>query len=196
MPSTARRDMRPWEHRLQPNLKRIESWAMNGATNKEIAARLHISMSTLTRYAKKHKELDTALTRGKEVVDDEVQNALLKRALGYKHNEITQERHGDAMRVSKVIQKEIPPDVGACVVWLANRRPAQWKARRSDDSENTEALEKLDGVLSAVNKDLMQAAPGAKTDKADTKTEPAEVAKTDKADAQAKPNKKKAVSKK
>lgn len=62
--------------------------------------------------------------RGKEVVDREVENAMLKRALGYEYEEVTQELVTDKdtgvteMRVTKRVTKQIVPDVTAQIFWL------------------------------------------------------------------------------
>lgn len=60
-----------------------------------------ISTSTLYGWKKKYSEFSEALKRGKEIIDREVENALLKRALGYEYEEITQER---------IIRKDVKGD--------------------------------------------------------------------------------------
>jgi hypothetical protein len=68
----------------------------------------------------------SALKQGKEVVDRQVENALLKRALGYRYKEVTEE-HGE---VSKVVTKEVQPDAVAQIFWLKNRKPDVWRDRK------------------------------------------------------------------
>lgn len=71
--------------------------------------------------------------KGKEVVDIEVENALLKRAKGYTYEEVTKEAVKDPetgkteLRVVKVVKKEVQPDVTAQIFWLKNRKPAEWR---------------------------------------------------------------------
>ena len=60
-------------------------------TDEQIAKNLGIAYSTLREYREKYSALSAALKRGKEVVDREVENALLKRALGYNYVEETTE---------------------------------------------------------------------------------------------------------
>ena len=74
------------------NLILLEAWARNGLTNEQIAHNMGISYSTLKDWKIKHSAISATLKKGKEVVDYEVENALLKRALGYKYEEITRER--------------------------------------------------------------------------------------------------------
>lgn len=65
----------------------IEGWARDGLTDEQIAANMGIGTTTLYRWKEEHREIRESLKRGKEVVDRLVENALLKRALGYSYNE-------------------------------------------------------------------------------------------------------------
>jgi hypothetical protein len=60
-------------------------------TNEQIAHNIGITRQTLNEWKKKFPSISDTLKRGKEVVDRQVENALLKRALGYKYDEITRE---------------------------------------------------------------------------------------------------------
>ena len=64
-------------------LLRATAWARNGLTYAQIAHNMGVASSTLSTWRNKYPELDAALSRGKEVVDIEVENAVHKRALGY-----------------------------------------------------------------------------------------------------------------
>jgi transcriptional regulator with XRE-family HTH domain len=67
----------------------IEGWARDGLTDEQIAHNIGISRSTLNEWKKKYPDISDTLKRGKEVVDRQVENALLKRALGYQFEEET-----------------------------------------------------------------------------------------------------------
>ncbi|MEG0260547.1 MAG: helix-turn-helix domain-containing protein [Lysinibacillus sp.] len=71
----------------EEGLLKLESWARTGLTDDQIARNMGISRSTLSEYKKKYSDISDALKRGKEVVDILVENALLKRALGYQYIE-------------------------------------------------------------------------------------------------------------
>ena len=77
-----------WETHVKDKLILVEAWARNGLTDEQIAKNLGISKDTFYKYKKEHTDFSDSLKRGKEVIDIEVENALLKRALGYKYNEI------------------------------------------------------------------------------------------------------------
>lgn len=78
---------------LEPeNLILIEGWARDGLTDEQIASNMGISRSTLNAWKVKFPDISDTLKKGKEVVDRLVENALLKRALGYEYTETTKER--------------------------------------------------------------------------------------------------------
>lgn len=82
-----------YEYWLTPEgLLKLEAWARDGLTDEQIAGNAGINPATLYNWKKKYGEISEALKRGKEVVDIQVENALLKRALGYTYKEITKER--------------------------------------------------------------------------------------------------------
>ncbi len=125
---------------LEPdNLLRLQAWARNGLTDEQIAHNIGISVGTLYDWKKRHHEISEALKRGKEVVDIEVENVLLKRAKGYNYEEITQERIGDPetgdakLVVTKVVTKHMAPDVTAIIFWLKNRLAKDWRDKREID---------------------------------------------------------------
>lgn len=117
----------------------VESWARNGLTDEQIAKNLGIAVGTLYEWKKRHPEFREAIKKGKEVVDVEVENALLKRALGYRFEEVTREllavTHEDGtteqkLVVTKIVTKEVQPDVTAQIFWLKNRKPREWRDRQ------------------------------------------------------------------
>lgn len=109
------------QDKLQSGL--VEAWARDGLTDEQIAHNLGIAVSTLYAYKAEHEEFSEALKRGKEVVDYEVENALLKRALGYSYEERTYE----GGLLTKTVTKQVAPDVTAQIFWLKNRKPVEWR---------------------------------------------------------------------
>lgn len=104
----------------------VGEWAELGLTDEQIASNLGIGVSTLYKYRGQHEELVEALKAGKEVVDLQVENALLKRALGYQYDEVTIEGGQETKRVTK----QMAPDVTAQIFWLKNRKPGDWRDKR------------------------------------------------------------------
>ena len=102
-----------------------------------------IAPSTLYEWKKKSKEFSESLKKGKEVVDFEVENALLKRALGYEYEEETYENG----ILTKKVKKQVPPDTTAQIFWLKNRQVKKW--RDKVEIADNDAIKKLDELLEA-----------------------------------------------
>lgn len=124
-----------WETNVKDKLLLVEAWARNGLTDEQIAKNLGIAVSTLNDYKNKYPEFMESLKRGKEVIDIEVENALLKRALGYKYDEVTKEidETTGKLQISKIVTKEVIPDTTAQIFWLKNRKPGEWRDRKEID---------------------------------------------------------------
>lgn len=108
-------------------LLKIEGWARDGLVDEQIAYNIGITAKTLYEWKNKYSEICESLKKGKEVVDRQVENALLKRALGYSYDETTKE--GGV--ITKVVTKEVVPDTTAQIFWLKNRKREQWSDRQS-----------------------------------------------------------------
>ena len=127
-----------YEYWLSPDgLLLLEAYARDGLTDEQIAKNLDITPSTLYEWKRRYSEISEALKKGKEVVDIEVENALLKRALGYSYEEKKVEVSEEGTKVTKTIN-EVVPDTTAQIFWLKNRRPEQWRDKQ--DIEHSGAV--------------------------------------------------------
>lgn len=131
-----------YETIVEPNLILIERWARNGLSEREMSERLGIAYSTFRVYKKEKSALSALLKKGAEIVDTEVENALLRRALGYKFTETTKELRDGELVVTKEIVKEVQPDVTAQIFWLKNRVPNHWSDKPVISAEDTEKIQK------------------------------------------------------
>ncbi len=117
-------------------LIKIEGWARDGLTDEQIAQNMGIRRQTLYEWIKRFPVISDTLKRGKVVIDRQVENALLKRALGYEYEEVTEESIKDPdsgeyeMSITKRVKKQMAPDVTAQIFWLKNRKPADWRDKR------------------------------------------------------------------
>lgn len=144
---------------LDPDgLTLLEGWARWGLTDEQIAKNCGCSVSTLYQWKKDFPEISEALKKGKDVVDLEVENALLKRARGFDYVETTTERVLNKetgkfeMVVTKKVTKMVVPDTTAQIFWLKNRRPDRWRDHPDPDQTDTlsaaaEILGTIDGVI-------------------------------------------------
>ena len=124
---------------------KLKGWARDGLTNEQIAKNMGVTRKTLQEWCVKFSDICDTLKRGKEIIDYEVENALLKRAIGYKTTEMRMTKEGALVEV----EKEVPGDVTAQIFWLKNRKPDKWKDSPKD-SANEDALSKLDEVLKEI----------------------------------------------
>ena len=124
----------------------LEGWARDGLTDEQIAKNIGIATSTFYEWKKKELEFSEALKKGKEVIDFEVENALLKKALGYTITikEEKLDRDGCVHTLEKDVH--IPPDTTAQIFWLKNRKKEQWR-------EKVEVV-KTDEDLQNINKNI------------------------------------------
>ena len=122
---------------------KLESWARDGLTDEQIAEKIKITRETLSQWKKKYPIISDTLKKGKEVVDIQVENALLKRCLGYKHTEVTREPDETGkLVVTKAVTKEVHPDVMAIAIWLNNRRPDRWRRNHNKEKLDEDRLQR------------------------------------------------------
>ena len=124
----------------------LEGWARDGLTDEQIAKNIGISRASLYEWKKKEVDIFDALKKGKEVIDFEVENALLKKALGYTItlNKQKVTKDGDVVDITEEVH--VPPDTTAQIFWLKNRKKEQWR-------EKVEIV-KTDEDLQNINKNI------------------------------------------
>lgn len=120
----------------EDGLNLIRSWSRDTFSKKEIADRMGITPATLNNWCEKYKEIDEAIKTTKELIDYQVENAVLKAALGYKTKEIKvtvgkKMINGEMVEMLKeTTVKEVPPNINAAIFWLNNRKFDDWKRNR------------------------------------------------------------------
>lgn len=122
--------------RTEEGLTLLAGWARDGLTDEQLAEKIGVSRSTLSEWKNRFPDISDALKKGKEIVDIQVENALLKRALGYEYQEQRIETSKkDGVKVIQTV-KHVPPDTTAQIFWLKNRRPDKWRDRPEGEKEN------------------------------------------------------------
>ena len=104
----------------------LEGWARDGLSEEQIAKNMGINAVTLYRWKEKYCKICNALKKGKDVVDFEVENALLNSALD--------------------------GNTTAQIFWLKNRRPDKWRDKQKEETDTT-TLDKLDDILREIKAD-------------------------------------------
>lgn len=136
----------------QDKLTLIQAWARDGLTNEQIAHNIGIAPKTLYEWINKFSEISNALKKGKEVVDIEVENSLLKRALGYTYEETTRElsKETGQLVVTKVVTKQVVPDTTAMIYWLKNRKPDLWRDKPTQEKDVSSMIESMNTLTKAM----------------------------------------------
>lgn len=111
----------------------LEGWARDGLTDEQIAKNIGINRTTLYDWKKKEINIANTLKKGKEIIDFEVENALLKKALGYTItlNKQKVTKDGDVVDITEEVH--VPPDTTAQIFWLKNRQPKKWRDKVEQD---------------------------------------------------------------
>ena len=108
-----------WDN-IKDKLIVIEGWARDGLTNEQIAENLGIGKTTFYKMIKEHSEFSEHLKKGKEVVDYQVESALLHSALN--------------------------GNITAQIFWLKNRKPEAWRDKQDIDISNAVPVKIVDDV--------------------------------------------------
>lgn len=149
---------------LEPDgLTRLEGFARSGLTDLQIAAKMGISAATLYQWQIDHPDISEAIKRGKKPVDDEVENTLLKSALGYEYEEIITEiiesPDGQQRKQVKKIKHYAQPNTTAQIFWLKNRRPDKWRDRQelagSMNLTATNIVEQVESLVEEAGRDQL-----------------------------------------
>ena len=124
-------------------LAKIEGWAKSGLIDEQIANNMGIGYTTLKEWLVKFPSLAASIKRGKAVVDMQVENALLKRAMGFEYKETVTEEvklpNGKVRTETKTMTRVALPDTTAQIFWLKNRRPDRWRDKQ-DVAVNAEPV--------------------------------------------------------
>lgn len=104
----------------EDGLTLLQGWARDGLTDGQIAQNCNINRQTLYDWKKKYPDISDTLKKGKEVVDYQVENALLKSALD--------------------------GNTTAQIFWLKNRKPDKWREKQQESSNDNEKVVLVDDL--------------------------------------------------
>jgi hypothetical protein len=128
-------------------LEKVKGWATAGLTDEQIAKNIGTTRKTLFEWRRKWPELQDAISEGKRYSDEEVENSLYKKCLGYtvKLQKTFKVRRVDYDKATgkKLCEREelvtgedeeyVQPDTQAMKFWLSNRLPEKWRNNVSFD---------------------------------------------------------------
>lgn len=131
------------ELEMNDKLILVEGWARDGLTDQQMMDNLGVGKTTFYKWKDENAEFADALKRGKEVVDREVENALLKKALGFKEtiNQVKVTQSGEI--IPYVVDVFYPPDTTAQIFWLKNRKPTEWRDKQEKEITGHMSFEQI-----------------------------------------------------
>lgn len=103
---------------------KIIEWTQNGKTVEQIAELLDINPGTLRNWWRANPEFFIAIREARQVADELVEASLFRKAVGYRYTEEALSKDGPVP-----VQRLAHPDTTACVFWLKNRKPEEWRDR-------------------------------------------------------------------
>lgn len=136
----------------------LEGLARDGLTDELICKKIGIGARTFYEWMERFPQMAQAIKKGKAPVDIQVENALLKRALGYDYEETITEVEelagGRQKKHIRKVTKHMPADTTAQIFWLKNRKPERWRDK----------IEQVQTVGNELLESLMQLERMAKND--------------------------------
>jgi transcriptional regulator with XRE-family HTH domain len=121
-----------------------------GATDEDLADFFEVTRMTIKRWESRYPEFNAALKRAKEAADDRVERSLYARATGYTFNS-EKIFNNDGVITREPCIEHVPPDVTACIFWLKNRRPAEWRDKTDHDHNHAHTLRLQGGNMSVAD---------------------------------------------
>jgi hypothetical protein len=116
------------------DLEQLKFLVLKGCTDEEICQFFKINRSTFWRYQQTNPELCNTIKGWKNEADVRVERTLFESAVGYSHE--SEEIFCSSGKVTRVkTVKQYAPNVLACIFWLKNRKPEQWREKQPEPED-------------------------------------------------------------
>jgi hypothetical protein len=133
---------RPTLHKPE-HAGRARELCARGATNPDLAGRFGVARSTIDLRISSHPEFAEAVQQGRDVADASAVESLFTRVTGYTHQaEKVFFHRGEPRTASYTVH--VPPETRACLFWLRNHRPEDWRAKPEPVPEVIDDIALLD----------------------------------------------------
>lgn len=120
-----------------------------GATDIELADFFEVDVATIYRWRNTRADFCEAVRVGKEAADDRVERSLYQRAVGYTfESEKLFHFQGHITRADT--REHVPPDPGAALNWLKNRRGERWRDKQEVEHTGSVGLSIPDADLERI----------------------------------------------
>ena len=134
----------------EEGLTLIAGWRRNGVPLTKIAEDyIGVSRTGFFGWYRESEDLRKACAVSLEVANSSVEEALLKRALGYDYVERTFDLIEGELRLTHEYHRHMAPDTKAILAWLYNRLPGSWRAIQ-EPIEQTQYTKTIQSILVAM----------------------------------------------
>ena len=147
-----------YESKVKPYFEKIKELLEKGLTEKEVAKTLGIAYSTWNDYKLRFPEF-SELIKGKDMkpLIADLENALVKKALGFEYEEkkqyITEDENGNKKKHTEITRKVQPPDTTA-IFGALNRFDPNYKKDAAYYELKKQELELRKEIAKSNNFDL------------------------------------------
>jgi len=113
-----------------------------GATDRDLADFFEVSEVTINAWKNEHPEFLKSVKEAKANLDAQVERSLYQRAVGYSHPDTHFTSH-EGQVIETPTTKHYAPSEVACIFWLKNRKPQEWRDKQDMDVNVTNPIEAL-----------------------------------------------------
>jgi transposase-like protein len=125
----------------------VWSYLQGGDTIKQIAEKLEVNPDTIYEWASKYPAFSDTIKNGREKTNAEVEQTLLKRAMGYTYNRVKIETDKEGKVIKKTAETmHVIPDALSIKLWLNNRKPEKWKDKQEISHSGDVAVNIIDDI--------------------------------------------------
>ena len=132
--------------------RQAEVATAKGFTDKDLGKLFGVKEQTINNWKNDFPQFFESLKKGKEIADSKVVRSLYERANGYSHPDVHISNFQGQVTITPII-KHYAPDVTACIFWLKNRDPANWRDRQEHELD---VGDKLGGIIDIIRKGLQK----------------------------------------
>lgn len=137
----------------EDGLKLIRSWTRDGLTDQQIADKVGVSRSTLSKWKVDHAEIGEAMRETRELVNADVKNELIRNAVGYAYTEpqffkLRKVMYKDGKKIAeweeleeRAVTKWHPGDVRAQTFLLTNKDRKNFQYKPEQEVEDAGKIE-------------------------------------------------------
>lgn len=122
-------------------------FCMLGATNEDLGRMFDVTRRTIDYWMVDFPDFAASVKAGRAIADANVAEKLHARAIGYSHPAVRIMKSG-GRPLTVAYTQHYPPDTQACLFWLRNRCPQNWRDKAEHEyREAPRRLAELDAAV-------------------------------------------------